>query len=78
MMSAMVRIIMAAIAQVLRAQRVWSIHVEKDTSFLGKIWHKTQSIRNVPTHYSDQTGLLQSSSQLNSICLIFKYNVKDS
>ena len=35
-MSAMVRMKMAAMAQVLRAQRVWSIHVEKDTSFLGK------------------------------------------
>lgn len=35
MMSAMVRMKMAAMAQVLRAQRVWSIQVEKDTSFLG-------------------------------------------
>lgn len=39
MMSAMVRMKMAAMAQVFRAQRVWSIHVEKDTSFLGKICH---------------------------------------
>lgn len=36
-MSAMVRMKMAAMAQVFRAQRVWSIHVEKDTSLLGKI-----------------------------------------
>ena len=34
--SAIVTMKMAAMAQVLRAQRVWSIHVEKDTSFLGK------------------------------------------
>lgn len=34
--SATVRMKMAAMAQVLRAQRVWSIQVEKDTSFLGK------------------------------------------
>lgn len=37
MMSAMVRMKMAAMAQVFRAQRVWSIHVEKDTSLLGKL-----------------------------------------
>lgn len=35
-MSAMVRMKMAVMAQVLRAQRVWSIQVEKDTSFLAK------------------------------------------
>ena len=34
--SAIVTMKMAAMAQVLRAQRVWSIHVEKDTSFFGK------------------------------------------
>lgn len=38
-MSATVSMKMAAIAQVLRAQRVWSIQVEKDTSFLGKTFH---------------------------------------
>lgn len=36
MMSAMVRMTTAAMAQLLRAQRVWSIQVEKYTSFLGK------------------------------------------
>lgn len=35
-MSAMVTMMMAAMAQVLRAQRVLSIQVEKATSFLGK------------------------------------------
>ena len=34
-MSAMVRMKMAAMAQVFLAQRVWSIQVEKHTSFLG-------------------------------------------
>lgn len=34
--SAMVMMMMAAMAQVLRAQRVLSIQVEKATSFLGK------------------------------------------
>lgn len=34
--SAMVTMMMAAMAQVLRAQRVLSIQVEKATSFLGK------------------------------------------
>lgn len=35
-MSAVVTMMMAAMAQVLRAQRVLSIQVEKATSFLGK------------------------------------------
>lgn len=29
---------MANMAQVFLAQRVWSIHVEKATSFFGKAW----------------------------------------
>lgn len=37
-MSAMVTMMMAAMAQVLRAQRVLSIQVEKATSFLGKTY----------------------------------------
>lgn len=35
MMLAMLTMKMAAMAQVLRAQRVWSIQVENDTSFFG-------------------------------------------
>lgn len=42
-MSASVRMNMAAMAQVLRAQRVWSIHVEKDTSLLGNTYNIEKS-----------------------------------
>lgn len=47
-MSAMVTMTMAAMAQVLRAQRVLSIQVEKATSFLGKTCKERRVGRGLP------------------------------
>lgn len=41
-MSAIVTMKMAAMAQVLRAQRVWSIHVENDTNLFGNTWKQDE------------------------------------
>ncbi len=43
-MSANVTMKMAAMAQVLRAQRVWSIQVENDTNLFGKTFENKTKI----------------------------------
>lgn len=45
-----VKITIAAMAQVFRAQRVWSIQMEKDTNFLGKTLNKKCTFRKFPNH----------------------------
>lgn len=42
----MVKMKIAAMAHIFRAQRVWSIQIEKDTNFLGKTLNERISLEN--------------------------------